>query len=255
MARGEVRIGTSGWMYSDWAERVYPAKLPKRSWLAHYAGLFDTVELNSTFYRLPKPEAVARWAATVPDGFVFALKLVAFGSHRMKLRDPAGWLARHVETFSHLGATLGPTLVQLPPRWSVDVGRLEEFLATAPTTTQRWAVELRHPSWVRDDVFEVLQRHGAALCIHDLLPGLPWERTTSWTYLRFHGPNALEHKYVGRYTGRRLAAIARRLAPWVAEGTDVYGYFNNDYDAHAVADACWLRERLRPDAGGITGAA
>ena len=178
MSRGEVRVGTSGWMYRDWAGRVYPPKLPKRAWLCHYATLFDTVELNSTFYRLPSPAAVERWAKDVPDGFVFALKLGAFGSHRMKLRDAASWLPRHAATFAHLGSALGPTLVQLPPRWSVDVDRLAAFLAAAPAS-MRWAVELRHPSWLRDDVYEVLRRHGAALCMHDLLPGLPWEGPTA----------------------------------------------------------------------------
>jgi uncharacterized protein YecE (DUF72 family) len=243
MGRGEVRVGTSGWMYRDWAGRVYPRKMPKRAWLEHYATLFDTVELNSTFYRLPSTSAVEGWRKGVPDGFVFAVKLGAFGSHRMKLRDARSWMPRHAETFAHLGPALGPTLVQLPPRWSVDVDRLDEFLAAAPTS-MRIAVELRHASWMCDAVYDVLRRHDAALCMHDLLPGLPWERTTSWTYLRFHGPRATEVKYTGRYTGQRLAPVARRLDGWLDEGADVYAYFNNDYDAHAVADARWLRDRL-----------
>src|SRR5262245_18958641 len=113
----EVRIGTSGWMYGDWRGVVYPEQLAQRERFGHYATLFDTVELNATFYRLPSTEAVERWEAMAPPGFLFALKLGSFGSHRMKLRDAASWLPNHVERARLLGDKLGPTVVQLPPRW------------------------------------------------------------------------------------------------------------------------------------------
>ena len=96
-------------------------------------------------------------------------------------------------------------------------------------------------------MFDVLERHGVALCIHDLLDGPPWERTTDWTYVRFHGPDAIANPYHGRYGGRRLAKPAARLENWLAEGTDVYAYFNNDYRACAVDDASWLRARLQSE--------
>jgi len=230
-------------VYKDWRGVVYPKDLPQRAWFAHYATLFDTVELNNTFYRLPPPETAEMWGAQAPPGFVYALKLGQFGSHRMKLRDAASWLSNHVDRAERLGHALGPTLVHLPPRWKRNVGRLDEFLSVAPTT-MRWAVELRDPSWVHDDVFEVLRRHGAALCIHDLLPRHPWLLTTDWTYLRFHGPHALDRKYVGRYGGRRLWRTADRLAGWLDDRVDVYAYFNNDYHGDAVLDAQWLRGRL-----------
>ena len=123
------------------------------------------------------------------------------------------------------------------------MARLDEFLRVAPDRL-RWAVEVRDPSWLHDDVYATLERHGAALCLHDLLADHPWQRTTDWTYVRFHGPDALEHPYEGRYTGRRLWHVADRLGAWRDEGTDVYAYFNNDWDANAVHDARWLRERL-----------
>ena len=178
-----------------------------------------------------------------PPEFVYTLKLGAFGSHRMKLRDAASWLPNHLDRAARLGSALGPTLVQLPPRWKRNVERLDEFLSAAPTH-MRWAVELRDASWLHDDVFATLERHGAALCLHDLLDRHPWVRTTSWTYVRFHGPNALTHKYQGRYGARRLQRPADRLAQWLAEGSDVYAYFNNDYEGHAVADATTLRRQL-----------
>ncbi|HVE18632.1 MAG TPA: DUF72 domain-containing protein, partial [Ilumatobacteraceae bacterium] len=146
--------------------------MPQRCWLQHYATMFDTVELNNTFYRLPTAHAVEQWAASVPDNFVFAFKLGSFGTHRKKLRDPSSWLPKHLDRAERLGAKLGPTLVQLPPRWRRTAARLDEFLALVPATT-RWAVELRDSSWLHDEIFEVLRRHKVALCIHDLLADHP----------------------------------------------------------------------------------
>jgi uncharacterized protein YecE (DUF72 family) len=162
----------------------------------------------------------------------------------MKLRDAQSWLGNHMDRVARLGSTAGPTLVQLPPRWRRNAERLDEFLSVAPRTT-RWAVELREPSWLHEDVYEVLRRHRAALCIHDLLAGHPWERTTDWAYVRFHGPNATEHAYQGRYGEDGLFWMADRLSHWLDEGCDVYAYFNNDDSGYAVEDARWLADRLR----------
>jgi uncharacterized protein YecE (DUF72 family) len=243
--RGRAFIGCSGWNYKDWRGPVYPERLPARRWFEHYATVlgFDTVEINNTFYRLPPPSTVEGWAAQAPLGFVYAVKLGQYGSHRRKLVDAETWLPNHLDRVERLGPHLGPTLVQLPPRWRRDTGRLDAFLALVPRH-QRWTVEVRDPSWLHDDVFAVLERHGAALCVHDLLADHPWIRTTGWAYVRFHGPAALERAYHGAYTGRRLHRPARRLKAWLDEGADVYGYFNNDYEGHAVRDAAWLRSRL-----------
>lgn len=245
MARAHV--GCSGWMYKDWRGIVYPERLPMKRWFEHYATMFDTVEINNTFYRLPPPSTVEAWAAQAPAGFLYAIKLGQFGSHRMKLRDAASWMPNHLDRAQRFGPSLGPTLVQLPPRWKRNVERLDEFLSVAPRT-MRWAVELRDASWLHDDVFSLLQRHGAALCIHDLLPDHPWELTADWTYVRFHGPNALDRKYWGLYGGRRLRPAADRLGAWLDDGHDVFAYFNNDYEGSAVKDAKWLARRLVPSA-------
>jgi uncharacterized protein YecE (DUF72 family) len=227
---------------------IYPPELPQRRWFEHYRTLFDTVELNSTFYRLPEPGAVERWAAEADPGFVFALKLGAFGSHRKKLRDAATWLPNHLDRACRLGPHLGPTLVQLPPRWRRNAARLDEFFGVAPST-MRWAVELRDPTWIHDDVFDVLRSHGVALCIHDLLPSHPLELTTNWTYVRFHGPDALRRPYHGAYGKNRLQRWADRLGPLLDEGCDVYAYFNNDWHGNAVRDATALRELLTSRVG------
>ena len=238
-----AHVGCSGWDYPDWRNVVYPADLPKRSWFEFYATLFDTVELNATFYRLPSMASVERWAAQAPPGFVYSMKLGAFGSHRMKLLDPQSWLPNHVKRALALGKACGPTVVQLPPRWKRNAERLDEFFAVAPREL-RWAVEVREPSWLHDEIFEVLRRHEVALCIHDLLEGHPWVRTTDWAYVRFHGPAAIQARYRGRYGPRRLEGPAKTLTGWLSEGCDIYAYFNNDYEGHAVADAGWLAKRL-----------
>lgn len=241
--RGTARIGCSGWSYRDWRGIVYPADIPVRQWFAYYATLFDTVELNNTFYRLPTQAAAESWAAQAPPGFLYALKLGQFGSHRMKLRDAASWLPNHMDRAERLGASLGPTLVQLPPRWRRNTERLDEFLTVAPKS-MRWAVELREGSWLHDDTFEVLSRHGAALCIHDLLDPHPYLLTTDWTYVRFHGPSAVRNPYRGLYGPDRLRPWTQRLGAAIEAGNDVYAYFNNDYEGFAVTDARWLRDSL-----------
>ena len=241
--RGRAFVGCSGWQYKDWRGLVYPEKLPQRLWFAHYATLFDTVEINNTFYRLPPPETVEGWARQAPPGFAYAVKLGQFGSHRMKLRDAASWMPNHLDRVERLGASLGPNLVQLPPRWKRNTERLDEFLATCPKTL-RWAVELRDPTWLHDDTYAVLAKHGAALCHHDLLADHPWVRTTDWVYERFHGPNAIAEPYHGSYPRKRLGATADRLADVLDAGEDVYAYFNNDWYGNAVKDARWLADRL-----------
>ena len=238
-----ARVGCSGWLYEDWRGVVYPAELAKKAWFPWYAEQLDTVELNTTFYRLPSAATVDGWRAAAPPGFVYATKLGAFGSHRKRLRDPSSWLGNHLDRVTRLGPTLGPTLVQLPPRWRRDAARLDAFLEAAPRSL-RWAVEVRDASWLHDEVYEVLARHGAALCLHDLLPDHPQVLTTNWTYLRFHGPEAPSRPYRGRYTGRRLHTVAERLGAWMDDGVDVYAYFNNDQEGHAFTDAKWLEARL-----------
>ena len=236
-------VGCSGWVYKHWRGPVYPSDLPTKRWFEHYAGLFDSVEINNSFYRLPTEAAAEGWAAQAPPGFTYALKLGQFGSHRMKLKDAGSWLPNHLDRVERLGASAGPTLVQLPPRWKRNVERLDEFLTVAPKA-RRWAVELREASWLHEDTYEILRRHGAALCIHDLLADHPWELTTDWTYVRFHGPRATQAAYQGRYGPDGLFWMGERLSSWLDEGRDVYAYFNNDDSGYAVDDARWLADRL-----------
>jgi uncharacterized protein YecE (DUF72 family) len=231
-------------VYRDWRGVVYPQELPATRWFAWYAEQFDTVELNSTFYRLPTDKAVRGWEAKAPPGFVYAAKVGQFATHRKKLIGAEWWLPRHLERVRLLGAHLGPNLFQLPPRWKVDVGRLAAVLTLLPGDI-RWAVELRDASWLRDDVFELLRAHDVALCVHDLLADHPFLLTASWTYIRFHGPDAVAQPYRGEYGAARLQPWLERLAEVDRAGGDAYCYFNNDYEGNAFRDAKWLQYAVR----------
>ena len=182
----QLRIGTSGYQYDEWRGLFYPADLPKRRWLAHYAAHFDTVEINNCFYRLPQPAVFDSWRQQAPRGFCYALKFSRYATHMKRLRDPQEPLGRFLEGARRLGPFLGPILVQLPPRWKVNPERLQAFLQAAPRDC-RWAVELRDPSWLCEEVYRLLAARGAALCIHDLIPDHPRRITADWVYLRFHG--------------------------------------------------------------------
>lgn len=174
----------------------------------------------------------------------YAAKVGQFCTHRKKLKDPDIWLPRHLDRIRRLGDHLGPNLLQLPPSWKRDVGRLEAVLEILPDDI-RWSVELRDPSWVHQDTFDALARHDVALCIHDLIADHPQVLTTDWTYIRYHGPDALNHPYVGLYGSDRVARDAERFATWLDDGIDVYAYFNNDWYGHAVTDGFDLRANLR----------
>lgn len=237
MARrpGKLRIGTSGYQYNDWRGRFYPKTLPKSAWFAHYAERFDAVEINATFYRLPEAATFERWRDAAPKGFCYALKFSRYGTHLKRLKDAADTIGLFIGRARLLGPSLGPILVQLPPRWRVNADRLAGFLESTPRQ-YRWAVELREPSWLCEDIYALLRKHRAALCIHDLIARHPRVRTTNWVYLRFHGDD-----YAGSYSPQALSAAARRIRKHLADGYDVYAFFNNDIGGHAVRNAADLR--------------
>jgi uncharacterized protein YecE (DUF72 family) len=239
----QLRLGTSGYEYEHWRGTFYPGDLSRKHWFAHYAQFFDSLEINNTFYRLPSPEVFAEWRRRAPPDFEYAVKFSRYGSHLRRLRDPEGTIRRYHASARRLGRRLGPTLVQLPPRWRADAGRLDAFLGASPPGL-RWAVEFRDRDWLREDVFEILRKHEAALCIHDLLPDHPRELTAGWTYIRYHG-----QRYAGSYTAQFLSAEARRIADLLSRGLAVYAYFNNDAEAWAVRNALDLRRFIAREIG------
>jgi uncharacterized protein YecE (DUF72 family) len=242
-----VLVGTSGWQYRDWRGVLYPAGVPQRRWLEHYASQYGTVENNNSFYRLPSRDTFAAWRDRTPDGFVMAVKASRYLTHIRRLRDPAEPVARLLGAAAGLGPRLGPVLLQLPPNLAADPPLLAACLAEFRTAGQaagtgpvRVAVELRHPSWWSGDraaeVQQVLAGHDAALCWADRLghPVTPLWRTAGWGYLRCHEGAAQPWPRYGR---QALRSWADRIQHTWPGGADVYVYFNNDQGGAAVRDS------------------
>lgn len=236
-----LRIGTSGWDYAHWVGRFYPRSTRPEDFLGSYATRFNSVEINSTFYRLPSVPTLAHWRDGTPDDFVFACKASRFITHMKKLKEPRTSTRRFFAVIATLGAKLGPVLFQLPPRWRADPARLERFLARLPRE-HRFAFEFRDESWLDDAVYGVLRRHRAALCAYELTGRVaPFVETGEFDYVRLHGPG---EAYRGRYGDAALDAWAEALAGRLARGRDVYCYFDNDEAGYAASDAQRLRDRI-----------
>ncbi len=236
-----VRIGCSGWQYDDWRGRLYPAREPKRRWLELYAARFDTVEVNSTFYRLARREAVASWVSQTPREFVFAVKASRYLTHVRRLRDIRDGIGRFYEPLSPLieAGRLGPVLWQLPENFHRDDARLTEWLEVLPDGLH--TIEFRHASWFVPAVMSALRGRGVALTIgdHPSRPFQSLEATTSWRFIRFHwGARGRR----GNYSRAELEEWTSRLRSW-RRSHEVWAYFNNDWEGFAPANARLL-ERL-----------
>jgi uncharacterized protein YecE (DUF72 family) len=190
-----VHVGTSGYSYPEWRGSFYPERLAGARMLPYYAERFRTVELNNTFYRMPTTKTVTGWDQDTPAGFVFALKVPRRITHIARLREVADPFRFLLDTVGALGAKLGPLLLQLPPNFRKDPGRLDGCLALAPPGV-RLAVEFRHASWLDDEVYGVLRARNAALCVADTEVGTtPLVVTADFGYLRLrdraYGPDEL----------------------------------------------------------------
>ena len=238
----DIRIGTSGWHYSHWEGLYYPDKLPKSKWFEYYAKDFDTVEINNTFYQLPKQETFKNWHKQAPKNFLYAVKANRFITHIKRLKGAEETLPRFFERAELLKENLGPILYQLPPSFHKDLDRLGHFLQVLPKN--RIAVfEFRHKSWFSQDTYDLLDKFGVGFCIHDL-SGVPTPRviTGQVIYIRLHGT-------IGRYDGNYSKSALKNWAEWIEEHTadvrSVYAYFNNDSHAYAVYNAKTLKEQFR----------
>jgi len=237
-----VHIGLSGWNYAHWRGGVfYPPRLPASRWLEFYAERFDTVEVNSTFYRLPRRDAVARWLEQTPDGFLFALKASRYLTHVKRLRDLVPGLERFLERVEPLlgSPKLGPLLWQLPPTFRRDHERLAEALALLPREL-RHCIEFRDPSWFVEETYALLREHRIALAIGDRrqVHGFQaHELTADWTYVRFHSGTRGRR---GNYSESELREWAKRLRDW-SRTHEVFAYFNNDWEGFAPRNARLLR--------------
>ena len=181
-------VGTSGYSYKEWKGAFYPPKLPAKQMLSFYSEHFRAVEINYTYKRLPTAAVVQAWADAVPADFQFALKAPELITHYKRLKDAGDALSGFLDIASKLKERLGPLLFQLPPTFKKDAPRLQAFLGLLPFE-RRVALEFRHPSWLTDDVFELLREHRATLCIADDLLDVPVVATAAWGCLRLRRPD------------------------------------------------------------------
>jgi uncharacterized protein YecE (DUF72 family) len=239
------RIGTSGWAYPHWRGVFYPEDLPQGEWFTHYARHFDTVEINSTFYRLPEASTFDHWRQQAPEGFLYAVKANRYITHYKHLKDCAEPVARFLERARRLEDHLGPVLYQLPPHWGANPERLEAFAALLPRDLAH-VFEFRNGGWFIEPVREILERHHLGFCIFDLPnASCPLWVTGQLAYVRFHGA---DRAYGGRYDHDELAAWARRIPDVLGQDRGlVCVYFNNDAFGYAPENAKEFDEIVEED--------
>ncbi len=231
-----IRIGPSGWHHRHWLKGFYPAKLQSGKLFPWYARHFNTVEVNNTFYRLPTEDALGHWRQTAPAGFLFSVKASRFITHTKRLLDPEESVVKFLSRVELLGNTLGPILFQLPPKFRLNLARLEKFLEVLPTK-HMYAFEFRDVTWRAPPVYKLLRRYNAAFCIHDWQGGSSHrELAADFVYVRFHGPT-------GSYSLEFVAKWADQIRQW--SGRQIFVYFNNDVGGHAVTNAITLRSLLQ----------
>ena len=215
----DVRIGTSGWNYTQWRGSFYPRDMKPAGMLAYYAARFSTVEVNNTFYRMPTAKVVEGWAAAVPARFSFVLKAPQRITHFARLRDVDDPVRFFCDTARLLGPKLGPLLFQLPPNFKVDTGRLADVLALLPPDLEA-AFEFRNPTWFTEEVYTRLAGRNDALCIADNDDGAtPAVATADWGYLRLRATGYADDDLRGW-----LATMRRIGAAW----RDAFVFFKHE---------------------------
>lgn len=244
MQKGSVFIGTSGWSYKHWKGIFYPEKLRNNEYLEYYSKSFNTVELNSTFYRLPIKNVFKNWHEKTPKSFHFSAKLSRYITRNLRLKDAKEPLANFMDNSLTLGEKLSVVFAQLPGNFKKDKKRLGDFLKLLKRKG-RFAFEFRHISWFDEEIYETLRGQNLGIVIADSDRWPSKEVITSnFIYLRFHGRNGL---YSGNYSDSTLSIWAKKIKDWKNSGYDIYAYFNNDFNAYAVKNALKLKVLLEKD--------
>jgi uncharacterized protein YecE (DUF72 family) len=232
-----VHIGTSGWQYREFHRIFYPPGLKPTETLRYYCKQLDAVEINSSFYGIPKASSFERWRDVTPPEFRFALKANRVFTHRYRLEDPLELLPPFLKRARLLGPRLGPILFQLPASFEENLAKLASFLEQLPRGA-RYVFELRHPSWWQSATWRLLERFEAAFCIHDIHARTsPLAVTTDFAYVRLHGP--LPTPYTGAYRARALESWAEKIQAWKRE---TYLFFDNTAQGAAITDALFAHE-------------
>jgi len=234
-------IGTSGWSYEHWRGAFYPEEMKSKDWFSFYAQTFSTVEINSTFYHMPKEKTMDAWRDNSPEGFIFALKMNRLVTHHKKLRGINFLLQQFLDKARRLQEKLGVILHQLPPSMGKDIPLLSSYLKLLPGEMKH-AVEFRDESWSDDETFDLLRSEGIAYCIvssPDLKAHV--KATAPFAYIRMHGAGGW---YASCYSDMELRSWANDIVKLAKDGCDGYVYFNNDYAGYAVQNALTLRRQL-----------
>lgn len=239
--KGRFYIGTSGWSYKHWDNVFYPSAVKKADQLQYYNTLFNTVELNNSFYRQPKPENYINWKAVANSNFKFTVKANRYFTHLKKLKVSKQDIENFLNGVDNLNENLGPVLFQLPPKWNLNIERFGTFLALLPNN-YRYVFEFRNHSWYHPTIYELLETYNCAFCIYELDGHLsPLEITADFVYIRLHGPGA---KYQGSYHKETLNKWADYCLSAKNQGKDVYVYFDNDQNGYAAFNALDMQKML-----------
>lgn len=243
MPANKIHIGTSGWLYKHWIGRFYPEGSNAKQQWQFYAGHFDTVEINNSFYRWPDRSVFEGWYKNSPQNMLFSVKASRFITHMRKLTKPGASVTKLFDNITALKNKLGPVLFQLPPKWKINVTRLSDFLEALPKG-YRYAFEFRDDTWYHEGIYQLLQQHNCAFCIYQLAGHTsPMKITADFVYVRLHGPT--EMKYQGSYNNIALKKWAKQILSWQKEKKDVYFYFDNDQEAYAVFNALTLKTLVK----------
>jgi len=239
-----IHVGTSGWMYKDWNGKFYPSEIKGTAQLVYFSSQFKTVEVNSTFYHMPRVSTAEGWYKNTTSDFLFSVKLNRYFTHTKRLvvdDDFKVALKQFMESILSLKEKLGIVLVQLPPSMKVDIARLESFLKEMKAYHVSLAIEFRHASWFTEEVRDLLGGYNVAQVINDSPNRWPADNhiTADIAYIRFHGNKWLYHS---SYTDKELETWARFIV--TTSCSQVFAYFNNDYNAVAVNNARTLLEKL-----------
>lgn len=244
----KLRLGTIGWSYNFWKGPFYPAKTPSKNYLAYYASQFSTVEVDSTFYRIPPEQTVVNWKAQTPDGFKFALKFPQLITHIKMLKDVQPETEAFLNRVKVLGEKLGPLLLQFPPNFGVDhFSDLEKYLQTL-SKPNRYVVEVRNKSWLNKDFYALLKTNNVALAWADSVLMMPIrEVTADFIYMRWEGDRKAVNGTLGKIEADKtsdLEAWAKKLKPYLDEGNEVLGYFAKYYSGYPPSDINFLSKEL-----------
>ena len=244
--QGKFHIGTSGWSYKDWIEVFYPKNLKSADWLTHYAKTFDCTEINGGFYRLPQKQTVINWVNNVPKRFLFCPKISRYLTHFKKLKEPEEPLERFFGIFEPMKKQMGPVLIQLPKLVSFDYDITELFykLLMEKYSSYRFAMEVRHESWMKEDSYTLMAKYNIAFVISHSGGHFPYAEvvTTKNIYFRFHGPGSL---YNTKYHHATLKKYSNLFKSWLSDGHELWIFFNNDWFGYGIDNALTLKKLLR----------